>query len=168
MRQSPFSVNVAALRLEPGTRRPVRRRGPITGLRVTGSSVADDAVVDVDVVLEGLPRAVVARGVVAAPWQGECRRCLRPVEGELRSEVVELFEEGHDPEQTYPLAGDELDLEPLARESVLLELPQVPLCRDACEGLCPYCGAELNEGPCGCEAVEGDPRWAALDALRET
>ena len=168
MRQSPFSVNIAALRLTPGTRRPVRRLGPMAGLEVTGSSVADDATVDVDVVLEGLPGAVIARGVVVAPWHGECRRCLALVDGELRCEVVELFEKDHDPEQTYPLTGDQLDLEPMARDAVLLELPQAPLCGAGCEGLCPACGAELNQGACGCEDDLGDPRWAALDALRET
>jgi uncharacterized protein len=47
----------------------------------------------------------------------------------------------------------------------VLELPMAPLCRDDCAGLCPQCGANRNEGDCGCVAPR-DPRWANLDVLR--
>ncbi|MDQ3574269.1 MAG: DUF177 domain-containing protein [Actinomycetota bacterium] len=168
MRSSPFLVNVAALGLTPGTRRHAHRQGPLPGLAVSGSSLPSGAQVEVDVVLEAVPGAVVARGEVLAPWQGECRRCLRTVSGQLRSEVLEVFEHRHDPEQTYPLVGDQLDLGPLARDAVLLELPQAPLCHQGCLGLCAVCGADLNEAACGCGVETGDARWAALDVLRET
>ena len=104
-------------------------------------------------------------GAVRVSWEGECRRCTGRATGELEAEVRELFEEDSDPETTYPLRGDQLDLERLARDAVLLELPAAPLCREDCRGLCPSCGADWNEGPCGCEPAP-DPRWAALDALR--
>ena len=68
-------------------------------------------------------------------------------------------------EDAYPLVDDELDLEPLVRDAVLLELPLAPLCREDCAGLCPQCGANRNEGACGCAAPR-DPRWATLDVLR--
>ncbi len=165
MRGSPLVVNVAALGLGPGARRHVDRRGSLDGASVTGSSVPSGAEVDVDLTLEGVPGGVVARGQVLAPWQGDCRRCLTTVRGELRSEVLEVFERSPDSEQTYPLVGDQLDLEPLARDAVLLELPQAPLCSEGCLGLCPMCGADLNNDVCGCQAEVGDPRWAALDAL---
>ena len=159
---------MAALGLEPGTRRRVQRRGTLDDLDVTGSAVAEDAEVQVDVMLEAVPEAVIARGVVESRWQGACRRCLTAVSGELRSEVVEVFEKNPATEQTYPLRGDQLDLELLARDAVLLELPHAPLCHEECQGLCPGCGAELNRGQCDCEVETGDPRWAALDVLRET
>ncbi|MDQ3643545.1 MAG: DUF177 domain-containing protein, partial [Actinomycetota bacterium] len=163
---SPFLVNVAALGLGPGARRHVNRRGCLDAA-VTGSSVPSGAEVEVDATLEGVPGGVIARGEVVAPWEGDCRRCLATVSGELRSRVLEVFERSPDPEQTYPLAGDQLDLEQLARDAVLLELPQAPLCSEACLGLCPTCGADLNQGVCGCRDEVGDPRWAALDVLRQ-
>ena len=74
---------------------------------------------------------------------------------------------GHDrDDEAYPLAGDELDLEPLARDAVLLELPLAPLCTEDCQGLCPTCGANRNTESCDC-APPADPRWAALDVLRD-
>ncbi len=158
MRASPFIVNVAALGLEPGTRRRVERSGIIEDLDVTGSAIAEDAEVRVDVMLEAVPEAVIARGVVESLWEGACRRCLTAVSGALRSDVVEVFEKKPTTDHTYPLQGDQLDLEPLARDAVLLELPQAPLCHEECQGLCPGCGAELNRGACDCEVETGDPR----------
>ena len=164
MRRSPFLVNVATLLKSPGTVQRERRAGPLDGLGVTSSRVTRGAEVAVDVALEAVHGGVMAHGIVQAPWEGECRRCAGRATGGLEAEVRELFEEDSDPETTYPLRGDQLDLEPLARDAVLLELPAAPLCREDCRGLCPDCGADRNERACGCEAAP-DPRWAALDVL---
>ncbi|HEX2063609.1 MAG TPA: DUF177 domain-containing protein [Acidimicrobiales bacterium] len=168
MPTSPFIVLLGELSRLVGARRAERRQGPIAGLRVSGSAVPEGADVTVDVVLESVPKAVIARGSVSAPWSGECRRCLREASGALQAEVVEVFEEDPDPEETYPLEPDRLDLEPLARDAVLLELPLAPLCRADCRGLCPMCGADLNQAGCQCQVAGTDPRWAALNALRDS
>jgi uncharacterized protein len=143
---------------------------------VTGSEVPPGADVDVDIVIEAVDGGIVATGTVTAPWAGECRRCLGPVGGTLDVQVRELYEprpEGYElaesvawEEETYPLHGDQLDLFPLAKDAILLNLPPVPLCRDDCAGLCPSCGADRNEGPCGCLRDVGASRWSALDALQ--
>lgn len=57
------------------------------------------------------------------------------------------------------------DTESLLTEQLQLNIPMKPLCREDCAGLCATCGANLNGGPCGCEAPI-DPRWQALAALR--
>jgi uncharacterized protein len=148
-------------------------------LKITSSRVPHGADVAVDVVLEASDGGIVASGTVRAPWVGECRRCLCEVGGELVVQVRELYEDrpayDDDPaaeaemgEETYPLADEILDLLPLARDAVLLHLPQAPLCRSDCAGLCPTCGADLNDGPCACPPPAADSRWAALDALRGT
>lgn len=62
--------------------------------------------------------------------------------------------------------GDEIDLTPLIREQVLLALAERPLCREECRGLCPQCGANLNEGDCGCSIGGFDPRLAVLRNLK--
>jgi uncharacterized protein len=68
-------------------------------------------------------------------------------------------------DEFYPIVDDTIDLGPLARDAIVLELPMATLCREDCAGLCPQCGADRNEGPCGCLAPR-DPRWANLDVLR--
>jgi uncharacterized protein len=165
MAGNPFLVHVLQLRRQPGNRRGEHRRGPLPGLQVSASRVPAGGQVEVDAQLESVHNGVVVTADVEAPWEGECRRCLRPVSGELHSHVRELYEQDSDGEETYPLHGDQLDLAPLARDAVLLELPQAPLCIEDCLGLCPECGANRNEGDCGHVIRNIDPRWAALDAL---
>jgi uncharacterized protein len=62
--------------------------------------------------------------------------------------------------------GDEIDLTPLIREQVLLALAERPLCREDCRGLCPQCGANLNQRDCGCITKGLEPRLAVLRSLR--
>ena len=168
MATSPFVVFVGQLLRVPGDRRRELRRGPLSGLVVTGSQVPEGAEVTVEVVLDAVPSAVVATGTVSAPWEGQCRRCLATATGTVSVDVREVFEEDFDPDQTYPLRRDQLDLEPLARDAVLLELPLAPLCRDDCAGICATCGTDRNVAPCNCDTAPKDPRWAALDALGGT
>jgi uncharacterized protein len=162
---SPFTVSVVDLLRRPGHRREVQLRGRLSGLTSLGTSVDPDSDVEVDAGLEAIPEGVVADGRVSASWQTECRRCLSPVSGRVDVEFRELFEARPRDGETYPLAHEEVDLEPLIREALLLALPLTPLCRVECEGICPTCGADLNEGPCGCPPAARDPRWAALDDL---
>ncbi len=61
---------------------------------------------------------------------------------------------------------DEIDLGQLMREQFYLSLPMKPLCGEACRGLCPSCGTNLNRGACGCTHEWADPRLAALRELR--
>ncbi len=60
-----------------------------------------------------------------------------------------------------------LDLEDPMREYALLSIPMLPLCREDCKGLCPQCGANLNDGPCDCDTEQVDDRLAALKHLLE-
>ncbi len=60
----------------------------------------------------------------------------------------------------------ELDLAGPLREQFLLSVPEYPVCREDCRGLCPGCGANLNVEACRCSGESSDPRWAPLRALR--
>ena len=165
----PFLVQVAALRKQNGATRVERREGLIPGLGAVSVTVPDDEPVVLDVTLASYPGGITADGTVATAWQGECRRCGGPVGGRVVARVSERFAPAggtERDEEAYPLSGDELDLEPLARDAVLLELPLAPLCREDCAGLCPTCGANRNTESCEC-APPTDVRWAVLDALRD-
>ena len=60
-----------------------------------------------------------------------------------------------------------IDLGQLMREQFYLSLPMKPLCSEACGGLCPQCGTNLNRGTCACRHDWEDPRLAALKALKQ-
>jgi len=164
----PFLVPVAALRKRSGGTRHEVRQGVIDGLGAVAVAVPAGSPVVADLTLSSYPGGVMAVGVVSAPWIGECRRCGGPVEGTVAAAVREHYaptEAARQDEDAYPLDGDELDLEPLARDAVLLDLPLAPLCSEGCLGLCPQCGANRNLVVCAC-VTSGDPRWSALDGLR--
>jgi uncharacterized protein len=160
-----FVVPVAELQRRVGKRTEVDRSGVLDDLACSGSAVVPGADCRIEAVLESILGGVSVRGTVSAPWQGACRRCLAPARGTVRADVREFFMPEGDPEETYPLNDDRIDLEPLVHDAVLLELPVAPLCRDDCAGLCATCGADSNTTRCGCEPP-ADPRWAALDVLR--
>lgn len=172
MTTNPWLVPITTLRRSLGNRREEHRVGRVGELHVADSCVGADAEVAADAVLDSVDGGIEVTGTVLAPWTGECRRCLEPVGGVLECHVREMYRprppgEGPDEdEETYPLRGEMLDLRPLVRDAILLELPIAPLCREDCAGLCPHCGASLNQGPCGCAGPPADPRWGVLDVLR--
>jgi len=159
-------VNVSELLRHPASRQALRVELPSDGLTVLDSVVPAGAPIDVDVELESLSDGIVVTGRVSAPWAGMCRRCLGPAGGLLDVLVRELYQAKPDSDDAFPLDGDQLDLEPLVREALLLELPLAPLCRPDCAGLCPECGADRNDVDCGHQLEVRDHRWDVLDDLR--
>lgn len=143
-------MNVARLLREPGQVVQVTRSGPIADLEVTAARVVPGSIVEVDTRLEAVSAGILATGTVRAIFEAECRRCLGLASGELEISVRELFSSAGDPELCYPFRGEQIDLEPMAHDAVLLELPAAPLCRSDCRGLCSLCGADLNGGACRC------------------
>jgi uncharacterized protein len=97
-------------------------------------------------------------------------RCLGFAEVELAVTAREL----HDPEapaadelRSDYVVDDRLELDAWARDSTALALPEQLLCRPDCAGLCPVCGKDLNVEPHEHADLERDPRWAALEELRD-
>ena len=99
---------------------------------------------------------------------GPCYRCLADAVLELPIAAREYQATSPDDEQlTTPyLEGSNLDISGWAHDAVALALPEKILCRPDCAGLCPVCGKNLNDEPHAHEEHETDPRWAALEALR--
>jgi uncharacterized protein len=162
-------VGIADLRRHPGTRRRFEQSVVLPGLGITAAAVPDDAPIGVDLELETLSNGLVVTGTITVPWTGECRRCLKPVEGESVTEVREIFEPGPVEGETYPMAEDNVDLAPMIRDAVLLALPLAPLCGSDCRGPAPEA---FPTGPGGApeaagidDSPAGDPRWAALGDL---
>jgi uncharacterized protein len=87
-------------------------------------------------------------------------RCSRCAEW-LRREVTE---EAYEHARALEPGTESVDLTADLRESILLAFPAYPLCRKGCRGLCPQCGANLNENPCRCRPPP-DARWGALEGL---
>ncbi|MBM3633673.1 MAG: DUF177 domain-containing protein [Actinobacteria bacterium] len=108
---------------------------------------------------------------------GPCQRCLAPSSLGVGVDARDFQASGRadadapdDDLDCEYLAGPmrmELDVTAWARDAVAEVLPMSILCREECAGLCARCGADLNVAQCDCVDDGVDPRWAALDELKE-
>lgn len=158
---------VADILGRPGAHRDLALLG---SLEDVGTALARlDGPVDARLRAESVVEGVLVTGTVRAAAHHECARCLRVFSGEVELSVCELFAApGHltEDREVYRVTDASIDLEPMLRDALTLHLPLNPLCGPDCAGLCARCGADLNEGPCGCTDDETDPRWAALTEVR--
>ncbi|MDR9854493.1 DUF177 domain-containing protein [Paenibacillus sp. VCA1] len=113
--------------------------------------------------------AVEVQGKLSVELDMACSRCLKPVHQHLnipfheRFKLVKAPEEIQDEDDDTIYVDDEtVDLVPYVEESFVLHIPMTAVCKEDCKGLCPNCGADLNEGACDCDTETVDPRLAAL------
>jgi uncharacterized protein len=105
----------------------------------------------------------------ATRLHGPCQRCLGDavIERTISAREYQATSADDDELRTPYVVADRLDLSAWARDALALALPDQILCREDCAGLCPVCGADLNVDPHEHEEEVVDPRWAALEELRE-
>ncbi len=173
--RAPLVLSTRELPRRPGEMRPVVREVPAPadlGLPLIG--VPEGADLALDLRMESASEGVFISGTVTAPVRGECGRCLRPISDTVVAQIQELFaypgsttEETTTADEVSRLQDELADLEPAVRDAVVLDLPNTPLCRPDCPGLCPECGVALDELPADHAHERVDTRWAALEGLLE-
>jgi uncharacterized protein len=159
----PLRINAVELLRQPGAVRHVEAEVPAGPLDAEHERLVGD--VRVDLRLTALRDGIEVDGTISADWATVCRRCLADVAGTAVAEVDELYQiELLDPD-AYAIEDGQLDLVPLVRETVLLELDLERLCREDCAGLCSVCGVDRNTTSCDCDTSVRDERWAALEGF---
>jgi uncharacterized metal-binding protein YceD (DUF177 family) len=167
---NPWRVDLRELGRRAGSLQELDRTVPApAGWRVELVGVPEGGEVHLQLRLESVMEGVLVTGELEAPLVGSCARCLEPIEDTIVLDVQELFAyEGSTTEATSEedevrrIEGDFLDLEPLARDTVVLNLPLAPVCTEDCAGLCVDCGQRLDDLPADHTHEVADPRWAAL------
>jgi uncharacterized protein len=108
-------------------------------------------------------------GQLSIDVEQPCSRCLNPVKQKLVIPFHETFARAADESETvnedeeiHFVTEDKIELLPYVIENVMLALPYIPLCEEACLGLCPECGINLNLHACDCNRQKLDPRLAGL------
>ncbi len=97
-----------------------------------------------------------------------CARCLKEITEDFEFDVNESYTQSEkiDEDSVFlPIVSNTVDLQSAVEENFCTSVPFVFLCNEDCKGLCHTCGKDLNDGPCGCEDEEIDPRLAALKAF---
>lgn len=133
------------------------------GIEVIGVPLGSP--IELSLRLESVVEGVLVTGTAVVQVHGSCARCLVEISKTEEIDLQELYcypgKELDDPDASR-IEGDLIDLEPVLRDAVVLDLPFTPLCRPDCAGLCPECGANLNQDPDHGHAEPVDPRWAEL------
>jgi uncharacterized protein len=118
-------------------------------------------------------------GELSTRVEMRCARCLDPIERDIETKFDLLYRPlGSNPADDDAsiseaeteigfYQGEGILLEDVLREQILLALPVKAVCREDCKGLCPQCGANLNAESCNCAAERSDPRWSALQGIKE-
>lgn len=138
--------------------------------------------IDLDIRLER--DMVRVKGGVATMLRLTCSRCLASFESPLTNRFNLRFSHEIPQDVQVPGAtdvewtadqiglifyeGDEIDLKDAMAEQVILALPYKPLCNEACKGLCPRCGVDLNSARCQCPIESGTSPFAVLKNLKLT
>ena len=140
--------------------------------------------VRVEVTLNRIGGLIEAKGRVATKVESSCGRCLKNFTFDLdepfvltfTNEPLTVHDDGVDAEEGVELSAEELGLIPFVGESIdlseaigeqfLLALPVRPLCSEECQGLCPYCGIDLNEKKCHCAPPDFANKFSALKNLK--
>ncbi len=122
---------------------------------------------------------ILIRGHLQGQLGLSCSRCLVPFMAPAEADFDLLLvpaPQGESPEEEELSAaeldldfysGESVDLEAIIREQIILMMPLKPLCQEECRGLCPRCGANLNQESCSCQAVKSDSPFAQLAKLKE-
>ena len=90
---------------------------------------------------------IIVAGKISGEREVECARCLRHV----TQPFSETFSE------TYSTKQEIIDIMYVVRQTLALTEDIRFLCSATCKGLCPQCGHDLNEGPCGCKPENLSP-----------
>jgi uncharacterized protein len=114
-----------------------------------------------------------------AVYEGVCCRCLEPIDkpAALRAQFLGSSDPNLVAGGSHTLGTQDLDVvylpeetldeEVLIKEQFILQRPMQLLCKEDCQGLCPYCGKNLNKGQCQCRPEYNRTPGALAKALAE-
>ena len=171
-----FSISLADLRHQEGSRLDLSLTIPAPDTFATDlvRTVGD---ITIDGALQSVSEGVLVTGTVEHSTSAECARCLNAVEEHHTSDMTELYffqnraqalmDAGDEEAEQVPLiVNDSIDIEPLLRDTIVGQMPFIPLCDENCRGLCGVCGERLADLPADHthEEEQGEP--SPLDELR--
>ena len=143
----------------------IRGTEPADVLELTGDVTAEGEI-RYDLTASMAGQDLVVRGEASVQVKAECARCLRDVARTLCAKEICIVREN--------VPAREVDITSDIREELLLTMPSRFLCSEDCKGLCPGCGANLNEAKCACgrkkkgkkEQPPEESPWSVLDQLK--
>ncbi|MDO4792112.1 MAG: YceD family protein [Buchananella hordeovulneris] len=173
---NPYAISIHDLGRSPGAMRDYHLHTVAKDMHTVVAGVPDGTELDLDVTLTQVSDGVLAQVRADVEIKGACVRCLRDFATRTHVDATEMFfnpgtraaalaEGDEEADEMLEIEGTEVNLEPVVRDAIVLDLPFDPLCEDDCPGLCPECGVALRDAEPGHGHEVIDPRWAALGGL---
>jgi uncharacterized protein len=165
MARSPFLLSVSDLLGKDASPRPeVVEVGVDWGIELI--RLVPDPPLRADLMLHHVSGGVAVTGRASFTSVDSCLRCLRTTLTDRSVPIAALFDRNPD-DESYPLDGNDIDVEQMLRDEVILSLPITHVCGDDCQGVVNSAQTDLNTEPSG---DEGDPRspFAVLKDLLDT
>jgi uncharacterized protein len=146
-------------------------------------AVPEGEIIELDVRCESVTEGILVTAEIYAVAEGECIRCLDPVEQTIDRKIQELYryeatddkgrkakkaqedEDDLDEDEVLFVEGEQVNLEIPILDAIILSLPLNPLCDEDCLGLCPDCGEKWESLPEDHAHEVIDARWAGLGDL---
>jgi uncharacterized protein len=161
------SFDIGTLGLSSGEARSLDLEVPVEELSFGGQTYGAGGFADARLDVSHTTTGHALRLRFEVELHGPCTRCLEDANARVDVDSREIDQPGGDDEMRSPYLEDHvLDLRAWARDALALALPTRILCSDGCLGLCPTCGANLNEDPGHAHEPEPDARWAKLSELK--
>ena len=166
---SEFVISIHDLKRQPGEMMTIARTFP-TSERIGIDIIAIEPNQEISLKgkVESVSTGVLATCEISSIAQGECVRCLDPINVPVLSRIQELFyyvvpaELDEDDDEPLLITEEKIDVLGPIRDAVILDLPLQPHCSEDCLGLCPECGEKMAVNPSGHDHQKSDPRWAKL------
>lgn len=137
-------------------------------MEITGETISFDGPVKAVLSATNTGKSIMVEGTVSGFLWLNCSRCLEQFRYPFEFPFAEIYTtavveaKDDDEEAAISFSGDMLDVTPEVLKSLIMALPMKAICHDECQGLCPGCGQNLNQGRCGCAGTEIDPRLSVL------
>lgn len=161
-----FVVSIQPDLIEPASVRPLEGVFDVDSYRVGSMDFNISGGIRYNLLLTNTGEGILLSGTASCTANTPCARCLEPATIEVEGDVEGYFlledaseVDGYEDDEFEVVAPDgTFDIAPAIVAALVHATPFIVLCKDDCAGLCPKCGADLNEGPCGCDlANEPDP-----------
>jgi uncharacterized protein len=154
-------------------RSEIRLQGSPEQLQLPAESFTQP--VDILLILEDTGDVIKADFQIETKSRRICDRCARdfdmPLKINLRMRFIpstsDYFTDDIDIKSFHP-DRPQVDIAEDVHDALLLAIPFKVLCKQDCKGICPGCGADLNEEECSCKAKPVDPRWSELEKLKNS
>lgn len=164
-----MKVNIASILKNEGASMKISGSVDVESFDFMGSNIEFDAPVKLDGTILNIGGTIEISALITGSYITQCSRCGKTISQSLSSELFESVKNDFsdaDPECLL-LSGSTLDISGAVEACIFNNIPLKFLCDEACKGLCPVCGTDLNENECNCDTRVYDPRFAIFRNLEQ-